>query len=185
MEIRTDRLLLRQFRDDDLLSLSKINGDPMVMEFIGPPLNDDQSDAMFARSRLSWNENGFGKFAVELPGENDFIGYVGLAIPPFQSHFTPCVEIGWRLTSQYWGHGYATEAAKAVRNFAFNTVGLLEIVSFTTPRNLQSQRVMEKIGLIRDSRDDFEHPNKLKDDPLRMQVLYRRTRDSQNHSAHK
>jgi RimJ/RimL family protein N-acetyltransferase len=180
VEIKTERLLLRQFRDDDLPSLSKINDDPTVMEFIGPRLNDNQSKAMFERSRLSWNENGFGKFAVEVPGEADFIGYVGLASPPFQSHFTPCVEIGWRLASQYWGHGYATEAAEAVRHFAFNSVGLLEIVSFTTPRNLQSQRVMEKIGLIRDSQDDFEHPNKSKDDALRIQVLYRGTRNSRN-----
>jgi RimJ/RimL family protein N-acetyltransferase len=176
--------MLRQFRDNDLLGLSKINGDPTVMKFIGSPLSNDQSKAMFERSRLSWNENGFGKFAVEVPGEADFIGYVGLAIPPFQSHFTPCIEIGWRLANQYWGHGYATEAAKAVKHFAFNTVGLFEIVSFTTPKNLQSQRVMEKIGLIRDSRDDFEHPNKLKGDPLRMQVLYRETKNSQDRSAH-
>jgi RimJ/RimL family protein N-acetyltransferase len=138
---------------------------------------------MFKRSRLSWNENGFGKFAVEVPREADFIGYVGLAIPPFQSHFTPCVEIGWRLAHHNWGRGYATEAAKAVKHFAFNTVGLLEIVSYTTPKNLQSRRVMEKIGLNRDSRDDFEHPNKLKDDPLRTQVLYRETRNPQNQSV--
>jgi RimJ/RimL family protein N-acetyltransferase len=178
VEIRTERLLLRQFRDDDLLNLSKINRDPTVMEFIGPPLDDDQSKAMIERSRLSWNENGFGKFAVEVPDVADFIGYIGLAIPPFHSNFTPCVEIGWRLASQYWGYGYATEGAKAVKDFAFNNIGLREIVSFTTLRNYRSRRVMEKIGLIRDQRDDFDHPNISKGSPLRAHVLYREARNS-------
>jgi RimJ/RimL family protein N-acetyltransferase len=178
VEIRTERLLLRQFRDDDLLHLSQINRDPAVMEFIGQPLNDDQSKAMIERSRLSWHENGFGKFAVEVPDVADFIGYVGLALPAFHSPFTPCVEIGWRLASQYWGHGYATEGAKSVKDFAFNDIGLREIVSFTALQNYRSRRVMEKIGLIRDPRDDFDHPNVAKDDPLRAHVLYRETRIS-------
>lgn len=108
IEIKTDRLLLRQWRDDDLPQLCAMNGDPKVMEFVGPVLSEDQSKAMMERSRQSWNERGYGRFAVEVPGVVDAIGFIGLATTRFESHFTPCVEIGWRLSSQFWGHGYAT-----------------------------------------------------------------------------
>ena len=92
------------------------------------------------------------KFAVEVSDVAKFIGYIALGIPAFHSHFTPCVEIGWRLASQYWGQGYATEGAKSVKDFAFNDIGLREIVSFTALQNYRSRRVMEKIGLIRDQK---------------------------------
>ena len=173
MEIRTERLLLRQFRDEDLAPLASINRDPTVMEFIGSSLSDEQSKLMFDRIRLNWIKNGFGLFAVEVPGEAEFIGFTGLSIPSFQSHFTPCVEIGWRLASQYWDHGYATEAANAVKHFGFINICLTEIVSFTASKNLRSQHVMEKIGLFRDVKDDFEHPNIAKGNPLSLHFLFR------------
>lgn len=173
LEIRTDRLLLRQWRDADLLQLCSMNGDPKVMEFVGPVLSEDQSKAMMERSRQSWNERGYGRFAVEVPGVADVIGFVGLAVTRFESHFTPATEIGWRLSSDFWGYGYATEGAMAVKEFAVDELGLTEIVSFTAATNLRSRRVMEKIGLKRDPADDFDHPNFSAGHPLRPCVLYR------------
>lgn len=172
-EIRTARLLLRQWCDDDLEQVVEMNADPKVMEFIGPPLNEDQSKAMMARARSSWEQRGYGRFALEVLESGSVIGFVGLAQTRIDAHFAPAVEIGWRLSTKYWGHGYATEGAIAVRDFAFEELGLSEIVSFTSKNNLRSRHVMEKIGLLRNPLDDFEHPNSLLDDTLRANVLYR------------
>ena len=103
----------------------------------------------------------------------EFIGYVGLAVPGFEAHFTPCVEIGWRLATPYWNLGLATEGARAVLDYAFSTVGLNEVVSFTVPANVRSRRVMEKLGLTHNPSDDFDHPRLPPDHPLRRHVLYR------------
>ncbi|MBI3429372.1 MAG: GNAT family N-acetyltransferase [Actinobacteria bacterium] len=171
--MRTARLLLRQWRDVDLGQLIEMNADPKVMEFIGPPLNEDQSKAMMERARGSWEKRGYGRFAVEVLASGSVIGFVGLAQTRIDAHFAPTVEIGWRLSTQYWGHGYATEGALAVKDFAFEDLGLPEIVSFTSVQNLRSRRVMEKIGLLRSPFDDFEHPNASLSDTLRANVLYR------------
>lgn len=172
-EIRTARLLLRRWCDDDLEQVVEMNSDPKVMEFIGPPLNEDQSKAMMERARESWEQRGYGRFAVEVLASGSVIGFVGLAQTRIDAHFAPAVEIGWRLSTEYWGHGYATEGAIAVRDFAFEELGLPEIVSFTSKNNLRSRRVMEKIGLLRNPLDDFEHPNSSLDNTLRDNVLYR------------
>ncbi|MDP1712971.1 MAG: GNAT family N-acetyltransferase [Candidatus Nanopelagicaceae bacterium] len=173
LEIGTARLLLRQWRDDDLGQLIEMNADPKVMEFIGPTLNEDQSKAMMERARKSWDEHGYGRFAVEVLATGSVIGFVGLAPTRIDAHFAPAVEIGWRLSTQYWGHGYATEGAKAVKDYAFENLGLQEIVSFTSTQNLRSRHVMEKIGLSRNPSDDFEHPNASLSETLRANVLYR------------
>ena len=102
-----------------------------------------------------------------------FVGFVGLAIPRFEAHFTPCVEIGWRVASEYWNRGYASEAARAVLAFGFETLQLEEIVSFTVPGNFRSRRVMEKIGMKHNAADDFDHPLLPEGHPLRQHVLYR------------
>lgn len=175
-EIRTARLWLRQWRDDDLGQLIEMNNDPEVMEFIGPTLSEDQSKAMMERARRSWHERGYGRFAVEVLESGSVIGFVGLAQTRIDAHFAPAVEIGWRLSAQYWGHGYATEGALAVLEFALENLGLPEVVSFTSAENLRSRRVMEKIGLSRNPRDDFEHPNQSLSDALRANVLYRGTK---------
>lgn len=172
-EIRTSRLLLRQWQDSDLGQLIKMNADPKVMEFIGPPLNMDQSKAMMERARVSWKEHGYGRFAVEVLDSGSTIGFVGLAQTRIDAHFSPAVEIGWRLSPEFWGQGYATEGALAVKEFAFEDLGLSEIVSFTSAQNLRSRRVMQKIGLSRDPFDDFKHPNTSLDASLRDNVLYR------------
>lgn len=173
LEIRTTRLLLRRWRDDDLEQVIEMNADPNVMEFIGPTLDADQSKAMVARAQLSWEQHGYGRLAVEVSGSGTVIGFVGLAKTRIDAHFTPAVEIGWRLSKKYWGHGYATEGALAVKAFAFENLALPQIVSFTSEGNLNSRRVMEKIGLSRNSLDDFQHPNTRLDESLRNYVLYR------------
>ncbi|MFN5060976.1 MAG: GNAT family N-acetyltransferase, partial [Chloroflexota bacterium] len=113
MYLTTDRLLLRQWRDDDLAAFAAINQDPAVMRWLGPSLTEAQTDAFIMRIQTSWQTNGFGLFAVELRDMPDFIGYIGLAVPRFEASFTPCVEIGWRIASTHWGHGLATEGARA------------------------------------------------------------------------
>lgn len=155
-----------------------MNCDPKVMEFVGPILNEDQSKAMMVRAQNSWSDNRFGRFAVEVLESSSFIGFIGLALTRIETHFSPAVEIGWRLATKHWGKGYATEGANAVIDVAFNDYGLTELVSFTAAQNLRSRRVMEKIGFQRNPSDDFLHPNFPTDDPLRASVLYRRFANS-------
>lgn len=178
MQIETKRLLLRQWRNEDLGQLAEMNHDPRVMEFIGLVLSEDQSKAMMERARKSWEERGYGRFAVEVLETGSVIGFIGLAATRINAHFTPTVEIGWRLSTQHWGRGYATEGADAVMDFSFNNLGLTEVVSFTSAKNLRSRRVMEKVGFQRNPVDDFEHPNLSPDDPLKPNVLYRRSANS-------
>jgi RimJ/RimL family protein N-acetyltransferase len=98
---------------------------------------------------------------------------VGLSVPRFHAHFTPCVEIGWRLSAEYWGRGYATEGAKAALSFGFDELQLVEIVSYTVPDNVRSRRVMERIGMTHDAAGDFDHPVLPEGHRLRRHVLYR------------
>ena len=170
--LETERLRLRNWQPSDREPFAQINADPRVMEFFPKRLTREESDAMIERIEEHFRAKGFGLYAVELRDGGRFIGYVGLYTPTF-AHFTPCVEIGWRLASDAWGQGFATEGAKAVVRHAFENVGLDEIVSFTVPANQRSIRVMEKIGMMRDAADDFEHPNLPTSHPLRHHVLYR------------
>jgi RimJ/RimL family protein N-acetyltransferase len=172
---RTARLVLRGFRGEDLAPLAALNADPQVMAHLRGPMGLQESAAQLARFRQHWDEHGFGWWAVELPGLAPFIGWVGLSRPRFEAHFTPCVEIGWRLAAAFWNHGYATEGAREALRFGWERVSpsLEEIVAFTVPANGRSRRVMEKLGMRHDPNDDFEHPNLLPGDPLRPHVLYR------------
>jgi RimJ/RimL family protein N-acetyltransferase len=174
--ILTPRLLLRLWRDEDLPAFAAMNGDPKVMEHFPKPLDRTESDAAAARIREHFVLRGFGFWAVEVPGVADFIGFVGLSVPTFETHFTPCVEIGWRLAFEHWGHGYATEAARVSLDFGFRHLALDEIVSFTVPANLRSRRVMEKIGMTHSPADDFDHPALPEGHPIRRHVLYRASR---------
>jgi RimJ/RimL family protein N-acetyltransferase len=174
-ELRTERLLLRDWRDEDLEPFAALNADPDVMEHFRGLLTRAQSDAFAERIRTRLHEDGWGLWAVEVvAGERvPFIGFVGLARQTFQAHFTPAMEVGWRLSRAAWGHGYAPEAARAVTAFAFDTVGLDELVSITAVHNAKSRRVMEKIGMTYDPADDFENPTMDIGHPLRPNVLYR------------
>lgn len=174
-ELVTSRLRLRDWRDDDLEAFAAMNADPRVTEFLPARLDRAQSDALAARIRAHIRERGFGWWAVEVPGEVPFIGFVGLSVPQFQAQFTPCVEISWRLAADHWGRGHATEAARLALNYGFDRLGLLEIVSFTTRANRRSKAVMERLGMRHDLADDFEHPALPPGHPLRPHVLYRAT----------
>ena len=174
MEIETERLLLRRWRSADLEPFAALNGDPRVMEHFPGTIGRDMSDVIVSRIEQHFVDCGFGLWAVEVAGGPPFIGFVGLQFVPFEALFTPAVEIGWRLAADQWGRGYATEAARAVVDWAWeNVLNLEEIVSFTVPANLRSRRVMERLGMVRDPDGDFIHPKLPADDPLRPHVLYR------------
>ncbi len=172
-ELRTRRLILRRWSDGDREPFARMNRDPAVMEHFPALLSLDESDALADRAELHFEQHGFGPLAAELTATGEFIGYIGLFIPVFEAAFTPCVEIGWRLAPEHWGRGLATEGARAVIDHAFADLGLPEVVSFTVPGNLRSRRVMEKVGMTYDRRDDFDHPQLPEGHPLRRHVLYR------------
>jgi len=173
--MRTDRLLLRGWRDEDLAPFAELNSDPEVMTFMPALLDRRESDAFAARIGEQLEQRGFGLWAVEVPHVAPFIGYVGLSVPRFTAAFTPCVEVGWRLARAHWGRGYATEAARTALTFGFERVGLEEIVSFTVPANARSIAVMERLGMSHDPADDFDHPSLPAGHPLQRHVLYRLT----------
>jgi len=176
--LETERLILREWRQSDLQPFSQINADPRVMEFLPAPLSSQQSDRFVDQIERHIRDHGFGLSAVELRRDHSFIGYIGLAVPSFQASFTPCVEVGWRLSADQWGCGLATEGAREVIRYAFEDLKLDALVSFTMPANLRSRRVMEKLGMTRDPAEDFDHPNLPPGHPLRRHVLYRLCRST-------
>ncbi|HEU4407838.1 MAG TPA: GNAT family N-acetyltransferase [Polyangiaceae bacterium] len=178
IELRTPRLLLRPWREGDRAPFATLNADPQVVEFLPGPLSRDESDALVDRIVEHFARHGFGLWAVEAPGAEPFVGMVGLSVPSFEAHFTPCVEVGWRLDARCWGRGYASEAAAEALRFGFEQLGLREIVSFTVPANLRSRRVMERLGMTRDPADDFDHPRLPEGHGLRRHVLYRRSAEA-------
>ena len=171
--ITTPRLILRQWRDRDRSAFAAMNADPRVMEFFQQTLAAAESNMMVDRIMSHFAAKGFGLLAVEIPNVAEFAGYIGLSVPTFTAFFTPCVEIGWRLAHEVWGHGYATEGARAVLQEGFGSLGLREIVSFTSPLNVRSIRVMEKIGMTRNPAEDFDHPRVPHGHSLCRHVLYR------------
>jgi RimJ/RimL family protein N-acetyltransferase len=175
--LETSRLVLRQWREDDFQAFADLNADPRVMEHFPRVMTREESHAAAARHRDNIERRGFGFWAVEVIGIAPFIGFTGLSVPGFETHFTPCVEIGWRLAHEHWGHGYATEAAKASLEFGFIRLKLDEIVSFTIPANRRSRAVMERIGMSHRERDDFDHPAFPEGDRIRRHVLYRLRRE--------
>jgi RimJ/RimL family protein N-acetyltransferase len=172
-ELRTSRLLLRRWRCEDREPFAALNADPVVMEHFPAPLSREQSDDLVDRIESGLEGRGWGLWAVEVPGETGFAGFVGLNPATFDAPFTPAVEVGWRLAREHWGRGYATEGAGAALAFGFDTLALDEIVSFTAHGNSRSRRVMERLGMRRDPADDFDNPNVPPGNPLRPHVLYR------------
>ncbi len=182
--LRTKRVILREWRDSDLTPFAAMNADQAVMEHFPAPLRALESDALVERIRAHFAKHHFGLWAIEIPNVTPFAGFCGLAVPQFEAKFTPCVEIGWRLASEYWGRGYATEAARAVLAYAFDTVGLDEVVSFTAAQNARSINVMSKIGMQRNTEDDFNHPLLPKDHRISKHVLYRISRNAHRSTHH-
>lgn len=168
--LETSRLSLRSWDDDDREPFAALNADERVMEYFPHPLSRVESDAFVDRIAAEWAECGWGLYAVELRGERRFIGYVGLHRATFDAPFTPCVEIGWRLAADTWGHGYATEAARAVLHDTFGRLGLRKVYSFAAAVNRRSERVMQRLGMCRIG--EFDHPALPDGHLLRRHVLY-------------
>lgn len=180
----TARLVLRPWCEADRAPFRAINADPRVMACFPSTLTDAQSDALFDRIVAHHDQHGFGLWAVALKQGSaaseaaTFIGFTGLGIPAWQPPFGPCVEIGWRLAHEHWGHGYATEAARASLAHGFDVLHLDEIVSFTAALNHRSERVMQRLGMHHDPADDFDHPALPPGHRLARHVLYRMARQA-------
>jgi len=171
--LTSERLRLRPWRDEDLPAFAALNADPEVMEYFPKCLSREESDQSAGRIREGLARRGFGFWAVEVPGVSEFIGFTGLSIPSFDAHFTPCVEIAWRLARNFWGFGYATEAARLALAYGFKIAKAEEIVAFTFVENLRSRRLMERLGMTYSPEDDFEHPGIPEGHRIRPHVLYR------------
>jgi ribosomal-protein-alanine N-acetyltransferase len=171
--LETERLLLRRWQDSDREPFAAMNADPRVMEFFPSTLTREESDRLIDDIESHFDNRGFGLFATELKSERALIGFIGLHVASFQAHFTPCVEIGWRIATPYWGKGLATEGSREVIRFAFEWLRLESLVSFTVPENVASRRLMEKLGMTHDPAEDFDHPRLPPGHRLRRHVLYR------------
>ena len=174
VDIETPRLRLRRWRPDDLQPFAALNADPEVMEHFPSALSPEETAAAIGRVEEHFENHGFGFWAAEVPGQASLIGFIGLAVVPFETSFTPCVEIGWRLARPWWGRGLATEGARAALAYGFERLALQEIVAFRVPGNVRSRRVMEKLGMRYS--EEFEHPRIDPGHPLRRHVLYRLSR---------
>jgi RimJ/RimL family protein N-acetyltransferase len=176
IEFETDRLYLRQWVEADKEPFARLNADSRVMEYFPSLLDRAASDAMVDRLQALIFDRGWGLWAVESKQDKQFIGYVGLHIPKADLPFSPCVEIAWRIAFDYWGKGYASEAARGALKVGFEQLCLPEIVSFTAITNRRSRQVMERLGMIQEPKT-FEHPSLEDGHPLREHFLYRLARE--------
>ncbi|CAM3517579.1 GNAT family N-acetyltransferase [Parendozoicomonas haliclonae] len=175
IQIETERLLLRQWKESDREPFHRMCRDPQVMEYFPALLSRSESDERIDRCKALIDEKGWGFWALEYKQTGEFIGFTGLNTPQDDLPFSPCVEIGWRLSPAFWGKGLAIEAAQAALTFGFEQLQLEEIVSFAVKDNLKSTAVMERLGMIREP-NTFEHPALAEGHPLREHCLYRLTR---------
>jgi len=169
----SERLILRRFRPEDREPFAALNADPRVMQHFPKPLTRHESDQLIVEDEAHFDAHGFGFWAVEVKDRAPFIGFLGLARPRYETPFTPCVEIGWRLAREHWSQGYAAEGARLALAYGFDALGLDEIVSFTVAANTRSWAVMERLGMQRDHAGDFDHPLLPEGHVLRRHVLYR------------
>ena len=172
-EFCTPRLILRHWREEDREPWAELGADPEVMQHFPKTLTREESDAFVDGVGAGLEERGWGLWAVEERETGRFLGFTGLNVPSFEAHFTPAVEIGWRLRRDAWGFGFATEAARGALTVAFDDLELPEVVSFTATPNERSQAVMRRLGMTHDPAEDFDHPVLAEDSPLRRHVLYR------------
>lgn len=171
--IETERLILRTWKEADAEAYYAINNDPKVIEYLRGKMTMDEVNDFISYANTHAEKHNYTLWAAELKSSSELLGFIGLNYTDFPAHFTPAVEVGWRLGSQYWGNGYATEGAVASLNYGFEKIGLKEIVSFTVPANKRSVSVMEKLGMKRDLEGDFAHPKLASDHPLSQHILYR------------
>jgi RimJ/RimL family protein N-acetyltransferase len=177
VEIITPRLRLRQWRESDRAPYASLNADPEVMRFFPSTQSREDSDRSIDVWRREQDERGWSNWAVEVLASGTFAGFIGLSVPRRALPFMPCVEVGYRLSKEHWGKGYATEGAQAALDFAFSQLALDEVVSFTARLNLPSRAVMERIGMI-NTNDDFDHPALPEGSELRRHCLYKITRSA-------
>ena len=173
LELSTGRLALRRWRPEDRVPFAALNADPEVMRYFPAELSREESDELADRIEHAFEVEGFGLWAVEVTATGRFIGFTGLNRPAFDAHFMPAIEIGWRLAREAWGHGYATEAGRAVVRLAFGDLAIGSLVAYTAVENERSRAVMDRLGMTHDPAGDFDHPWLSQGDPLRRQVLYR------------
>ena len=171
IELETERLKLRAWQESDLQPFAELNADKDVMHYFPSVLTREQSDTLADKFQHLILDHGWGFWAVELKATGQFIGFTGLNTQPEQFIFSPCVEIGWRFAKQYWHQGYATEAAKACLKFAFETLQLKEVVSFTAVHNTASEHVMQRLGM--QAMFEFNHPALTQESPLSRHILYK------------
>jgi RimJ/RimL family protein N-acetyltransferase len=171
--LQTERLLLRRWREGDLAPFAAMCADPAVMEYFPATHTAEESAALMLRIEQWFERDGYGAWAVEVPGEAAFIGFIGLwRIDPAMP-FAPGIEIGWRLSRPWWGRGLAHEGACAAVRFAFEGLELPKLLAYTAERNARSRRLMERLGMYRDPAEDFDHPGIAVADPLARHVVYR------------
>lgn len=171
--LRTERLILRRWREQDLAPFAQLNADPVVMEHFPETLTREQSDALGVHIQRRFELEGFGLWALELPGEAPFIGFTGLMHVRQDMPFAPAVEVGWRIAAPFWGKGLASEAAHRALAEGFQAHGLEEIVAYTFTGNLRSRRLMERLGMTRTPAEDFAHPGLAPEHRLSRHVVYR------------
>ena len=171
--IKTERLSLREWKDEDRIPFARMNGDPLIMQYLPRSLDEKSSNKLVDRFQKHFDKHGYGLFAVEVVETGQFAGFVGLNNVEFKAPFVPATEIAWRLDYEFWGKGYGSEAATAVLAHSSKKLKIKEIVSFTVHDNTRSIHLMEKIGLKRDEKGDFDYPTLRKGHPLGSFVLYR------------
>ncbi|AHE54193.1 GNAT family N-acetyltransferase [Sphingomonas sanxanigenens] len=174
--IDTDRLVLRRWRDADLPAFRAQDADPRVRRFMGPLLTPEQSDAVRERHRGYERSHGLGFFTVERRTDGAVIGFCGLKPGAPGTPIEGEVEIGWLFGADYWGQGYAVEAARAALGWGWATLAVPSIAAITTAANTASRRVMDRLGMVHVPADDFIHPLLAGDAALSAHVTYRVSR---------
>ncbi|MDP9901993.1 GNAT family N-acetyltransferase [Variovorax ginsengisoli] len=169
----TERLILRAWLDQDRTPFAAMSADPEAMRHLLPFASHEAANAWIDRQQAHLRAHGFCFWALESRETGEFIGAAGLLRVAYDAHFTPAVEVGWRLDRRFWGQGLAPEAARRAIEFGFAHLGIPEIIANTVAANRNSRRVMEKLGMSNDAADDFDHPLVPVGSPLRRQVLYR------------
>ena len=172
--IETERMILREWEDADRAPFATINGDALVMEFLPRLLSEKDSDHLVDKFQKHFQAHGYGVYVMERKEDGAFMGFTGLNKVEFKADFTPATEIAWRLGYEYWGKGYASEAARGVLDYAASDLKLDEVVAFTVHDNTRSIGVMEKVGMVLDPDGGFDYPTLPEGHPLGRFVLYRK-----------